>query len=321
MDGIKGTVQLRMHGLGVVAVAVAVVLLNGSCFFDTKTTVCGTSGLRCPSGWVCSADQDACIEVGTCGDRVVNGGEVCDDGNRSDGDGCSADCTSDESCGNGIKDELKDEFCDDGNQLDGDGCSASCAAETCGNFVVDAKFGEVCDDGNGESSDGCRADCRSNEACGNNALDPHLGEECEFADSPFPEPVANTLMCDSDCTFPMCGDGHLNREYDLSPQGDREQCDTAGDSETCDDDCTVIECGDGHTNMAASEQCDTGDPNVNTADCNGQTCKFSACPDFIHNPEDEENVTLEKIHRLAMQIARFPGVATALRIRLLLRPG
>jgi cysteine-rich repeat protein len=277
-----------MRGLVTIVVAAVVAVVHSSCFFDTKSTLCASSGLRCPPGWVCSADQDACIEVGACGDRVISGEEVCDDGNRADGDGCSADCTSDESCGNGKLDASRGEFCDDGNRLDGDGCSASCTAEMCGNFVLDAKFGEVCDDGNGESGDGCSADCRSNEACGNNVIDAHLGEQCEFADAPFPAPVFNTVTCDSDCTFPMCGDGHLNREYDLSPQGDREQCDTAGDSESCDSDCTFVKCGDGYPNMAAGEQCDTGDPNMNTADCNGQTCKTSACPDFIHNPQAGE---------------------------------
>jgi cysteine-rich repeat protein len=39
-----------------------------------------------------------------CGDGVVDGsaGEICDDGNNVNGDGCSADCKSNEICGNGI---------------------------------------------------------------------------------------------------------------------------------------------------------------------------------------------------------------------------
>jgi cysteine-rich repeat protein len=32
--------------------------------------------------------------VPTCGDGILDGGEVCDDGNRSNGDGCSSDCKS-----------------------------------------------------------------------------------------------------------------------------------------------------------------------------------------------------------------------------------
>ncbi len=40
----------------------------------------------------------------SCGDGVVQQGEVCDDGNNISGDGCSRDCQSTEICGNGIKD-------------------------------------------------------------------------------------------------------------------------------------------------------------------------------------------------------------------------
>jgi cysteine-rich repeat protein len=54
----------------------------------------------------------------TCGDGTVNSGEVCDDGNREDGDGCSADCLSTEVCGNGITDP--------GEECDGESYCESC---------------------------------------------------------------------------------------------------------------------------------------------------------------------------------------------------
>ncbi|MCA9612885.1 MAG: DUF4215 domain-containing protein, partial [Myxococcales bacterium] len=44
---------------------------------------------------------DALPVPGTCGDEFVDLDEVCDDGNRTSGDGCAADCQSDETCGNG----------------------------------------------------------------------------------------------------------------------------------------------------------------------------------------------------------------------------
>ena len=56
-----------------------------------------------------------------CGDSVTQilNGEVCDDGNNTSGDGCSADCTSREICGNDIKDV--------GEQCDGeDWCDDAC---------------------------------------------------------------------------------------------------------------------------------------------------------------------------------------------------
>jgi cysteine-rich repeat protein len=59
-------------------------------------------------------------------------GEECDDGNNTDGDGCSADC-KDEYCGDGTVQPGLNEECDDGNNTDGDGCSSTCDLETeCG---------------------------------------------------------------------------------------------------------------------------------------------------------------------------------------------
>jgi cysteine-rich repeat protein len=34
----------------------------------------------------------ACFDEATCGDRDLDTGESCDDGNRVDGDGCDAAC-------------------------------------------------------------------------------------------------------------------------------------------------------------------------------------------------------------------------------------
>src|ERR1051325_12021073 len=47
-----------------------------------------------------------CLPAG-CGNGIVTMDEVCDDGNNKSGDGCSADCQSDETCGNGVVDPAK----------------------------------------------------------------------------------------------------------------------------------------------------------------------------------------------------------------------
>ena len=57
-----------------------------------------------------------------CGDFFVSTSEQCDDGNRSDGDGCSADCRA-EFCGDGVVQVQRDEACDDGNDFNDDDCS------------------------------------------------------------------------------------------------------------------------------------------------------------------------------------------------------
>src|SRR5262245_27020570 len=117
-------------------------LLAGACV-DSSTTECA-DGRTCPEGTVCadaldrcplSAQVDACREradgaacayadVSTgecaegvcfavvCGNRVLQTGETCDDGNRLDGDACSATCSSDEVCGNGLIDVAVGETCD-----------------------------------------------------------------------------------------------------------------------------------------------------------------------------------------------------------------
>jgi cysteine-rich repeat protein len=77
-----------------------------------------------------------CAGNGTmlCGDGYKEPFEQCDDGNRIDGDGCSAQCTietpSRVGCGNGVRDGLEE--CDDNNLTNGDGCSSTCTIETTG---------------------------------------------------------------------------------------------------------------------------------------------------------------------------------------------
>src|SRR3989344_4127509 len=101
-----------------------------------------------------------------CGDGTLDAGEQCDDGNTTNGDGCSAQCTIEQDepqCGDGTLDA--GEQCDDGNTTNGDGCSAQCTIEQdepqCGDGTLDA--GEQCDDGNTTNGDGCSAQCKEEE--------------------------------------------------------------------------------------------------------------------------------------------------------------
>ncbi len=101
----------------------------------TTEQVAACTGL--PDDSLCSAPdavngachEGVCLPI-ACGNGIVDPGEVCDDGNTVSGDGCSADCLSNEACGNGIIDVAKGEQCDDGNARDHDGCSSSCRPET-----------------------------------------------------------------------------------------------------------------------------------------------------------------------------------------------
>lgn len=205
-----------------------------------------------------------CTERG-CGngykDQIGEFNEVCDDGNVASNDGCSADCLSNETCGNGVVDFAIGEVCDDGNGTSGDGCYSTCRSrETCGDGYVNWQTNEACDDGNTTSGDGCSGDCLSNELCGNGIVDSVRGEECD------PGGI-DTVSCDADCTLTVCGDAYVNLTI--------EQCDDGSfDSAWCDVDCSLAVCGDGYVNPAA-EECDGG--NLDTATCNGTNAGARAC--------------------------------------------
>ncbi|MFC1482442.1 hypothetical protein ACFL51_01410 [Myxococcota bacterium] len=51
------------------------------------------------------------INCSVCGNGYVDMHEVCDDGNATSGDGCSSNCRSDETCGNGVCDAVSGETC------------------------------------------------------------------------------------------------------------------------------------------------------------------------------------------------------------------
>ena len=188
----------------------------------------------------CAAD---CGSDESCGNGITDAGEVCDDGNSVDGDGCSADCHTLETCGDGALDP--GEVCDDGNNVDGDGCAADCASdESCGNGITDT--GEVCDDGNNINGDGCSADCQSQESCGDAVLDP--GEGCDDGNA------ANDDDCLSTCQTATCGDGHIWIWM--------EECDDGNsvDGDGCSAGCTLEPglCGNG--TLDPGEACDDGNP-------------------------------------------------------------
>lgn len=90
-----------------------------------------------------------------CGNRVVEPGETCDDGDDDNLDECTQRCNAPR-CGDGF---LKPgEACDDGNEARDDGCLPTCVVNTCGDGAVDPAT-ETCDDANANENDGC-SQCR-----------------------------------------------------------------------------------------------------------------------------------------------------------------
>lgn len=152
-----------------------------SCSYpQLEGNACRRSGLHCPADQTCAASQAICIPIDSCGDGILNLGEVCDDGNRIDGDGCNATCTSIEVCGNGIVD--LGESCDIANVFpqpphDTADCNSDCQLTTCGDGYVNHTAGEQCDDGFGDSAL-CNGDCTI-ARCGDGYVNTEAGEQCD----------------------------------------------------------------------------------------------------------------------------------------------
>lgn len=234
---------------------------------------------------LCCTEQSGCCIVDDpncpptqwpyCGDRNVDPGEQCDDGNNLNGDGCSATCTIEPYCGDGTKNP--GEQCDDGNNANGDGCSATCTIEPyCGDGTQDP--GEACDDGLNNGQPGfCNATCTGIEPpdptpyCGDGTQDP--GEACDDGTN-----NGKPGFCNATCTgieppdpSPYCGDG---------TQDPGEACDdgNASDTDGCLNTCVLARCGDGVV-QAGVEACDDG----NTVD-------FDACRNACLLPECGDGV-------------------------------
>ncbi len=222
---------------------------------NTKTTTANESYFK------------RCTLEPACGNGILESNEQCDDGNNTDGDGCSASCETEVApyCGDGIVEE--GEQCDDGNNNDGDGCNSQCTVEEVEPFCGDNNLdeGEQCDDGNNNDGDGCSAQCSVEPFCGDGKIDD--GEECDDGND------INNDYCSNECKIvpqPYCGDGNLD---------DGEQCDDGNtiNGDGCSNICTkepTPNCGDG--NLDEGEQCDDGN-NVNGDSCSA-ICETEAAP-------------------------------------------
>jgi fibro-slime domain-containing protein len=241
-----------------------------------------------------------------CADSEKADDELCDDGNATNGDGCSANClvvetgyTCDipgspcalvELCGDSRV--VLTERCDDGNALGGDGCATNCQLEAgyscpkpgepcvstavCGDGFV--ALGEDCDDGNAVDADGCTA-------C---TLEP--GFECTVQGAKCRPVCGDARIAGNE----RCDDGNTDDDDGCAANCTLEPgfaCDTAGEL------CRTTDCQDG--DQEGSEQCDDGNDvpfDGCTAACtnepscaddgSGYTC-LAVCGDGMKFPEEE----------------------------------
>src|SRR5690606_26576149 len=152
------------------------------------------SGVTDSSGTATTEPVTSTGPVGECGNGLLEGTELCDDGNDDDFDGCTHLCRP-PGCGDGI---LHDgEECDDGNTNNTDACTQKCAVPVCGDTYVQA--GEECDDGNSSEVDGCLNDC-SAASCG----DGKIYNGVEVCDDGFNDGTYNSCMPGCKKLGPRC---------------------------------------------------------------------------------------------------------------------
>jgi len=129
--------------------------------------------------------KSECVTI--CGDGIVAGDEICDDGvNDGSYGSCMPDCTPGPRCGDGDVDSPPEE-CDDGVNLstysfdDMPGCAPGCVlGGYCGDGDIQSLFGEECDDGvNDGSYGGCDGMCLLGPRCGDGIVQAAHGEECD----------------------------------------------------------------------------------------------------------------------------------------------
>ncbi|MGB5502050.1 MAG: DUF4215 domain-containing protein [Polyangiales bacterium] len=191
----------------------------------------------------------------TCGNGIVEPGEVCDDGNTTTGDGCGATCLLEAG-----------EPCLADPQCQSDDCSiVNSCEDVCGDGFVEG--GEVCDDGNTTGGDGCAADCSyadnlpNGSSCGTNL-------ECTsgFCDS-------GTCACDGndDClASEVCDSFELPNACEAANQCGNG---TVEAGELCDD-------GNNTSLDGCSNNClyETGGTCLLNTDCVGTCIGFVCAP-------------------------------------------
>ena len=141
-----------------------------------------------------------------CGNGIVEGDELCDDGNQDNTDTCTVQCKT-PTCGDKLPGP--DEVCDDGNDLDNDECLSTCKAAYCGDGAVwDGE--EECDDANPLETDACLPTCKAAK-CG----DGQVWAGHEVCDDGFNDNSYNG--CKTGCASKSdtyCGDSKVQATYE-----------------------------------------------------------------------------------------------------------
>jgi cysteine-rich repeat protein len=235
-----------------------------------------------------------------CGDGLVTGGEQCDDGGLSSGDGCSATCTVEPGfscmgapslcqhiCGDGLI--VIGEVCDDGNAATGDGC-ADCGVEEGWHCSGEPSIcAPICGDGLTLGTEEC------DDGEENASVTSCCSETCSF--QPLGTACDDGLVCTSSDTCDganVCGGGPRDCGAEEGNPCTDEYCDPSSGCVYTDN---TAPCEDGNActenDTCAEGECVSGGP----VDCNdSDVCTSDSCdPDsgctyeFNTSPCDDAN--------------------------------
>ena len=266
------------------ATAASLGLVNGGMYsidlFQAERHTCGSSYTLTLSGFTHTISQ--CSP--TCGDGIVAGNEVCDDGTNNGAYGtCMPGCMARAPyCGDATL-QNPPEQCDNGTNATVYGgatktCGPGCKfAPYCGDGTV--SNGEQCDEGtmNGAGYGHCTTGCTLGPRCGDGITQAGNGEQCDNGINNG----ASADKCKADCTL-KCGDGTVQPG---------EECDlgaalNVGGYNGCNANCTLgPRCGDGAKN--GTEQCDDGANNGSYGTCNPNCTLAGYCGDaLVQNPPE-----------------------------------
>jgi fibro-slime domain-containing protein len=233
--------------------------------FQAERHTCGSDYTLTLSGFAHTTTQ--CVT--TCGDGIVAGTEVCDDGkNNGSYGGCMPGCMAfAPRCGDSHIDTADGEQCDDGveNGATGDKCSATCKL-LCGDGVIEA--GEECDRGSANNTGGyggCNPNCTLAPYCGDGVQNG--SEQCDDGKND-----GSYGTCNPNCTLaPYCGDDVVQNPPETCDQGMANSA-TAYGMNLCTNRCTPAPyCGDKAVEGQFGETCDdgvnSGLPGSCTPDC------------------------------------------------------